>query len=145
MLLALEEAEKLLEKEQAQAAQEAALARARIAAAEHRLELIRDTVASLGLHPDRKFRSISGMGAAEKSEHRGKMGRPLKYDHPFSAELKRRGSSLTEWADKHDVKRHTVQSWVLPPPNQRSIPLECAKLIEAELGIPLSVWGDKIR
>lgn len=56
--------------------------------------------------------------------------------HPFTAALRKRGMTLTEWAATNGVGRGAVKSWFLPGVGGRRIPRKWADAIEREFRVP---------
>jgi hypothetical protein len=142
----------LLEAEAA-ALTELAQAERELGAAEAKRDALADKVAALraereGLQLPNSARTImSNMAHAQRAEESRRRGRPTKSKHPFPAALDAAGSSVAEWARKHQVEREVVKSWFAPPPAGRRIPQAMAKLIEKEFKVPATerVWPNGIR
>lgn len=54
------------------------------------------------------------------------------HPHPFTAALRRRGRTVTEWAETNGLQRGEVKSWYLASTAGRTIPKKWAEAIEAE-------------
>lgn len=65
--------------------------------------------------------------------------------HPFTRALRKRGMTVTEWADAHGLTRAAVKAWFLPAPSGRKIPRSMVRIIEAELKVPATAWRNGIR
>jgi hypothetical protein len=74
-------------------------------------------------------------------------GRPTKSRHPFPVALEARRKTVAEWARDHRLEREVVKAWFAPGTAGRRIPLQWAKTIQKELGVPATedVWRNGIR
>ncbi len=87
------------------------------------------------------------MQASAYAEHAKTPGRKSKSDHPFPVALGKRKPAMTvaQWADAHDIKRTTVNSWFLEGKAARRIPRSVAREIQREFKVPLSAWTNGIK
>lgn len=85
-------------------------------------------------------RTVSGMRGALDAylppAGRRAAGRTTTSEHPFPRKLQEHGIKIVQWAEKHHLTREKVKSWFAHGPSLRKIPLEYARAIEKEFGLP---------
>lgn len=100
-------------------------------------ELGRDLARLDSLTPENRARTLRRMEA----EVRARRGRPVKHPHAMLD-----ATNVTEWAERNDVPRRTVRSWMA---GERPIPRAWAEKIRDEFTdpatgvsrVPLSAWA----